>query len=320
MESAIMAALSVHPDAILKELGKLWVDLGKQDADTGVLRACAMTFIVVAAEEDDPQVFGETVAELMHENPSRVIVLRVCCGGEKRLDARVYAQCWKPFGRQQQICCEVVEISASPEHFGDVPKLVLGLTVPDLPIVLWMRSVTFNTYPDMAQLLALADKVIFDSARFGGPDEGLRLVQEMSGSTANPADLSWTRLTPWRQSVAQIYEDAGRPALDRVRITYYRRIPSVSGRYLASWFRLAIPGVMVILEPDPVSKRRSIFLEAPGLQASIVMEGSMALLTVNGLTRQSAVPNRDDAALLREELSVLGQDTTFRKVLRATVT
>jgi hypothetical protein len=314
-----MAAASVHPDAILKELGKLWVDLGKQDPDTGVLRACATTFIVVAAEEDDPQVFGETVADLMHENPSRVIVLRICCSGDKKLESRVYAQCWKPFGRRQQICCEIVEISASTEHFGDVPKLVLGLTVPDLPIVLWVRNLTFNAYPDVARLLALADKVIFDSARFSDPDEGLRHVQEMAGSTTNPADLSWTRLTPWRQSVAQIYEDAGRPALERVRITYYRSFPSVSSRYLAAWFRLAVPGTVVILEPAPNSKRRSIFLEAAGLEASVVMEGSTALLTVNGLTRRSAVPGRDDSTLLREELSILGQDATFRKVLRSSL-
>ena len=312
-----MASASVHPDAILKELGKLWIDLGKQDAETGVLRACAMTFIVVAAEEDDPQVFGETVAELTHENPSRVIVLRICCPGEKRLESRVYAQCWKPFGRRQQICSEIVEISASPEHFAEVPQIVLGLTVPDLPIVLWSRSSDFTNYANVAELLAMADKVIVDSARFPDPEEGLRYVQELMIGGINTADLSWTRLTAWRESVAQVFEHAGRPALQKVRITYYKKSPSVSGRYLAAWFRQSIPGLNVVLEPAPGTTRRSIFLEAPGLEASVEVEGSVALLTVNGLVRQSAVPDRTDAALLRDELAILGQDNTFRKVLES---
>ena len=308
-------AASVHPDAILKDLGKLWIDLGKQDAETGVLRACSMTFIVVAAEEDDPQVFGETVAELTHENPSRVIVLRVCCAGSQRLESRVYAQCWKPFGRRQQICSEIVEISASPEHFADVPKIVLGITVPDLPIVFWSRNTDYTTDRSFAGLLSMADKVIVDSARFADPEEGLRFVQELTVGGINTADLSWTRLTPWRESVAQIFEDAGRPALRKARITYYKKSPSVAGLYLAGWFRQAVPGLEVIHEAAPDTKRRSIFLEAPGLEASVEVEGAIALLTVNGLTRESAVPDRDDAALLRDELAILGEDAIFRKAL-----
>jgi glucose-6-phosphate dehydrogenase assembly protein OpcA len=312
-----VATASVHPDAILKELGKLWIDLGKQNPETGVLRACAMTFIVVAAEEDDPQVFGETVAELTHENPSRAIILRVCCPGDERLESRVYAQCWKPFGRQQQICSEVVEISASPEHLSDVPQIILGLTVPDLPIVVWSRSPDFIQSSNVDGLLARADKVIVDSARIPDPEQGLAYVKALRSRGINVGDLAWTRMSPWRQSVAQIFEEAGRPKLQKVRITYYKQSPSVSGRYLAAWFRQAVPGLAVKLEPAPDTKRRSIFLEAEGLQASVEVEGSTALLTVNGLTRQSAVPDRDDAALLREELAILGQDTTFRKVIQS---
>lgn len=306
------ATASVHPDAILKDLRKLWIDLGKENPETGVLRACAMTFIVVAAEEDDPQAFGETVAELTHENPSRVILLRICCAGNKRLESRVYAQCWKPFGSHQQICSEIVEISASPEHFADVPQIILGLTVPDLPIVLWSRKPDVN----VDGLVPMADKVIVDSSSIPDPGQGLLYVKQLLAGGTNVGDLAWTRMSPWRQSVAQIFEDAGRPALERVRITYYKQSPSVSGRYLAAWFRQAVPGVSVSLEPAPDTKRRSIFLEAAGLRASVEVEGSTAFLTVNGLTREGAVPGRDVAALLREELAILGQDATFRKVIQ----
>ena len=72
-----------------------------------------MTLIVVVEEERDAQAIGETLASLMHEHPSRAIVLRVRSGEEPSLSARVFAQCWMPFGSRQQICCEQVEIISS---------------------------------------------------------------------------------------------------------------------------------------------------------------------------------------------------------------
>ena len=56
----------------------------------------------------------------MHEHPSRAIVVRVRQCAERVLEARVFAQCWMPFGGRQQICCEQVEITASPESLADV--------------------------------------------------------------------------------------------------------------------------------------------------------------------------------------------------------
>ena len=50
---------AVRPERLLKDLRNLWVDLGK-DEPAGVLRACAMTLIVVVEEERDAQEFGET--------------------------------------------------------------------------------------------------------------------------------------------------------------------------------------------------------------------------------------------------------------------
>ena len=105
-------AKAVDPDRILKDFRALWRDLAQQDPN-GVLRACAMTLIVVADEAQDANIINETIASLMHEHPSRAIVVRVRQCPEQVLEARVFAQCWMPFGRRQQICCEEVEIIAS---------------------------------------------------------------------------------------------------------------------------------------------------------------------------------------------------------------
>lgn len=318
--------VTVQSETILKDLAKLWVDLGKEDAtagSSGVIRACAMTLIVAAGEEQDPENFRETISQLMHEHPGRVIVLRTGQVSGSSLESRVFAQCWKPVGRAQQICCEEVEITVCPSRFADVPQLVLGLTVPDLPVVLWLRSPQpGGGYAD-AQLFTLADKIIVDSARFDDPERGLAYVREFPRKSINVADLEWTRLTPWRESVAHIFEDERNlrflKSIRQIRISHSGETPPVSARYLASWFRRTLPPSVEWSfqsgPAQPCARIRGIAIDGPDFSASITLEESTAVLSVNQLTRRTAFPPCDECSLLREELSILGKDPIFLSCL-----
>ena len=316
---------AVQPETILKDLAKLWVDLGKEDAQSGsgVLRACAMTLIVAAAKEEDPQGFGETVAELMREHPGRVIVLRTGQVDGSTLESRVFAQCWKPFGRSQQICCEQVEITACPSRFADVPKLVLGITVPDLPVVLWVRNIPVDAQPGTEELFRLPDKIIVDSSACDDPEKGLAYVRRLNHDGRNVVDLEWTRLSPWRESVAHIFEDERNlrclKSIQQVRISHVGDARPVSARYLASWLRHTLPSSVELsfqsVSPQPGSRIRGIALTGPDFSASVALDCSYAILSVNQLTRRTAFPGCDDHILLREELSILGRDPIFRRCL-----
>ncbi|MBV8865846.1 MAG: glucose-6-phosphate dehydrogenase assembly protein OpcA, partial [Acidobacteriaceae bacterium] len=118
MSSALISP--AQPEAILKGLGKLWTSLGEEEKQQGkptVLRACAMTLIVATDEKDEGFFASQTISELMREHPSRGIVLAVSDNGAHEPEARVVAQCWKPFGKAQQICCEQIEIKAHSESW-----------------------------------------------------------------------------------------------------------------------------------------------------------------------------------------------------------
>ena len=86
----------------------------------------------------DPRrkVFGETLALLMREHPSRAVVVRVRDVDAPELEAKVLAQCWMPFGQRRQICCEQIEISTSNASLVDVPAVQskgLFVLVHELP-------------------------------------------------------------------------------------------------------------------------------------------------------------------------------------------
>ena len=120
MSSAVISP--AQPEQILKGLGKLWTSLGQEEKQQGkptVLRACAMTLIVATDEADEGFAASQTISELMREHPSRGIVLAVSPRrAERSPQARVLAQCWKPFGKAQQICCEQIEIKARSDKLA----------------------------------------------------------------------------------------------------------------------------------------------------------------------------------------------------------
>src|ERR1700694_2232971 len=153
---------TVTPEKILGELEKLWASQGKAEGGAGVLRACSMTLVVMTEEGDDASALGETLAALMPEHPARAIVIRLRGAGERALTERVYQQCWMPFGQRRQICCEQIEITASDAALPALPSVVLPLTMPDLPVMLWCRSARLAQMPEFHAIAAVATKVVVD--------------------------------------------------------------------------------------------------------------------------------------------------------------
>jgi glucose-6-phosphate dehydrogenase assembly protein OpcA len=324
---------TISPDRILHEMADLWVSLGKQgEGEAGVLRACSMTLVVAAEESDDAQAIGETLAALMPEHPSRAIVVRFRAGEERALSARVFAQCWMPFGQRQQICCEQIEILASDASLPDLAAVVLPLTVPDLPVILWCRSPRLFHLEAFQQLAAIAQKLVLDSAAFGEPRA---VLAEMSGTLAagrSLADLSWVRLTRLRELIAQIFENrlllASLPGVSDVRISHCGAGAPVSAFYMAAWLADGLqaagarPRVQVEAVPgDPSGEINRLDLLADGGSHSIasiaLVEGHAAEVRVGELVNRAVLPRPSDYALMREELSIPGRDAVFERTLAA---
>ena len=303
--------MTVAPEQVLKELAGLWVSLGKQEAEgAGVLRACAMTLVVAAEETEDPQAIWETLAALMPEHPSRAILLRVSSGSERGMAARVFAQCWMPFGQRRQICCEQIEISVSAGALQHVPPVLLPLAVPDLPLIFWCRAPRLFA-PELA---AMASKTVVDSAR--GFD-----LDALGGHVV--ADLEWTRLTRWRELIARIFENsdylARLPAVSEVRVMFNGEQPPPAARYMGAWLvecaRAAGAQPRLALEPGA---RMRVELSGPGLDVSAERaEAGCAEVRVGELTTRISLPRPAEHALMAEELAIPGRDPVFDRVLAA---
>lgn len=235
-------AESIQPEKILKDLRELWSQLG-EESSAAVLRACAMTLVVLAEDEADAEHVRQIIGILMHAHPSRAIVLRAVEGAS--LDARVFAECWKPFGSNQQICSEGIEVTADAANLGDVASLLLPLIVPDLPVVLWARGARFFTSRFFDPLFPLAQKIIVDSLTAPNARGAIAVLKEFRRRGRRIADLAWTRLTGWREALAHEFEEG--LEIDSLHIVHGGQ-PDTSVLYFARWIERSLPSARVSLE------------------------------------------------------------------------
>ncbi len=311
-----MSAVAVNPEKILRELRELWADLARdQQTAGGVLRACAMTLVVLAEGERDAEGVRRTLGVLMHHHPSRAIVLRAVEGAA--LDAKVFAECWMPFGRNQQICSEGIEMSADAANLGDVARLLVPLLAPDLPVVLWCRGPRFFSSRYFDPLFPLADKIIADSSQAPNARGAIAVVKEMQARGRRIADLAWTRLTAWREALAHVFEDCpDKPARVRdVKIEYGGTLSSTV-LYFGRWIERALPSARVAMEAGASEAGlRAVRLSGEGLDMVVTASGGTLEVCSGRQTALSMMPAPDEDSLMNEELSILERDRAFERVL-----
>jgi glucose-6-phosphate dehydrogenase assembly protein OpcA len=243
---------------------------------------------------------------------------------EGGLEARVVAQCWKPFGKAQQICCEQIEITATRKNWPTIIPTIIGIRVPDLPVVLWSRQAeSFSPHCSnelrsaLESLMDLAHKTIIDS-RAEPATEAFQTLTGWKAKGRIVGDLEWARLTPWRQPIAQIFDNPARENrfsnFTDIEVTYAGDSPSPSVFYMAAWLSAPYEARISFARAEGSGKGlQRVFLhsESENITMERVSEDTVHLYSTNGRERTYNLPELSLHALMDEELAVLGPDPTF---------
>jgi glucose-6-phosphate dehydrogenase assembly protein OpcA len=330
MSSSLVS--SAQPEQILKGLGKLWTSLGEEEKEQGkptVLRACAMTLIVATDEPDEGFFASQTISELVREHPSRGIVLAVSDDGPVEPEARVLAQCWKPFGKAQQICCEQIEIKARSESWPNVGPILLGLTAADLPVVFWCRhrgalshGVTSDQERGLETVMDLASKTIVDT-RGLDTAAGFELLSQWNRQGRVVADLEWTRLTPWREPLGHMFDNLARTNkysdFHTIEIGHPETKPTSSEFYMAGWLSAPYRARVAFKQVQGYGPGlHSIVLRSDNEIVTFERTGPecMQIRSTTGPERRYSYPDPQDDVLMIEELSIVGFDPAFHSAFQ----
>jgi glucose-6-phosphate dehydrogenase assembly protein OpcA len=319
------SSLLANPEKILKDLRNQWAQIGhEQSTNGGILRACAMTLIIVADHPEESDQVRQATGLLMHAHPNRTIVLYPREDAE--LNASVFAECWKPFGGGPQICAEGVEITTDLVESGDVARLLVPLIAPDLPVTLWCRGRRPFLERSFDPLFALAGKIIFDSRTARHVPSAIEFMGRLRRTGKLVGDLAWTGLTGWREMIAQVFDDHAlqASAIRSARVVYAGEKSGSDALYFGRWLERSLRGVDVRLEQAPAEERAkglepgvfAVALTGDGVDVETKLaSGSCLAVRVGSRTQFSARPPSSEAQLIDQELSFIGPDAVFDRVL-----
>ena len=201
----------------------------------------------------------------------------------------------------------------------------MGLSVADLPVVLWVKDIRLLEESIFQPLLQLARTLLVDTAPLGVSI--LPALNERRRAGWRVKDLAWTRCTAWRETLAQAFESTclqGQiPEIKRVEIAFAGASPLVSGLYLRAWLAARLPEAD--FEFVPAEARRNGNLQAirfhaatQELELRAVDDATLEIVT-SSLTTRVLAPARAEADLVAEELSILGADPVYDATLAATI-
>ncbi|MBV9505265.1 MAG: glucose-6-phosphate dehydrogenase assembly protein OpcA [Acidobacteriia bacterium] len=320
---------TLAPEKILKQVADLWVnEHAEGGAGTGVLRACSLTLVVVAAEDEDAAGLSETLAALMPLHPARAIVIRP--SPNQPLGAHVAAHCWIPFGQKHQVCSEEIEITGSEGALDDIFSVVSPIRAPDLPVILWCRNRALFESASIARHAKLASRLIVDSAALGDPRQAFGLLSNLVAGGLRIGDLSWTGLTRWREMLSQVFENrkyaAHLPQMTQVTVTYGGSAAPACARYMGAWILDSLrqtgaqPKLDFAAEPTGGEEQLlAVELSSDSFHVTLARQGETLCVSVDDLTHCTNLPVTKDHLLMSEELEILGRDPVFEQVLRVAI-
>jgi len=288
-------------------------------------RTSVMTLVVVVSDDDEAQQTLDVVRHLGSRHPSRTLVLVLDADEEHetRLDASVSVCSIQREGRPVAVEEVVLEVRGRARHHLD--SLVRPFRLPELPVAVWLpRTLLSRGDP----LLETADRVIVDTRVVGYRPDALSRLSALTHRVA-VTDLSWSRLRPWRNLLASLFE--GRIYRPFLRDIHSLEVTGHSGpRYLiAGWLlsRLRLPRSLVHLgEAEHLSvklvathdgRRGHFVVERKGdervIDASVRIEG--------GPSFEQTVQIGGDwqSRALADSLAHMGHNETYEAALEAAV-
>jgi len=220
-EDAMWGRAAASAGAVDRELARMRRAAGAHAREQGhvIARTAVLNIVVYADREVHATRAARSIGRLALRHPSRAIVLWAD-RSQRELAMSVDLRCAVPqVGDGGQVCYEQVLVRMRGTNDARVQSVVVPLLVPDLPVFLWWT----DSPPEARRfddLLAIADRLVVDSADFARPGAMLARLARLGEGTRSFSitDLNWTRLTPWRELMAQFFDvEAWRPFLDDPR-------------------------------------------------------------------------------------------------------
>jgi glucose-6-phosphate dehydrogenase assembly protein OpcA len=202
-----LLSISQIRDALRVEWARLSTDV-EHRTGTPPLRASTSTLVVVARSGTDSQRSRDTLHQLATAVPSRVLLF-VLDDSVEAPAVHVWAHCTlTPRGRQGA-CYDAIQVTMPSRLAEAIPNIVAIHRLGQLPTFLIWSGPPDLASPEFRGIARVADRLVIDTERFDAPLQALSdyaMYLGTEGATIRGSDLAWTRLSTWRELVAQSFD------------------------------------------------------------------------------------------------------------------
>ena len=202
--------IAVDVSRIEHELSLLWKSASESEEDRSVIRACSCNLVSIVRDSDEAANLPEIIARVSEYHPSRSFVAYIDTDiAASEIRAWINTQCTVPFAGAPQVCCETVTLCAKERQSSHLMHTLVSLLVPDLPVFLYWRTPHSEELALVEMFSQFSDLLIVDSRTSKqnriDRDRVTRLLIDPPHD-AHCRDLNWSRLTAWRDLIAQFFD------------------------------------------------------------------------------------------------------------------
>jgi glucose-6-phosphate dehydrogenase assembly protein OpcA len=307
--------------------------------ETPRARACTMNLVVVAPTPATAQHWVPVVDEVLLGVPARAIVVGLDPDAADALEGSATAVCTPSAGGGPAVCSERVMLLARGVVCARLASCVSALSATDVPTTLvWLGRVHPDD-PAFAPLAPEAARIVLYASE--GTLTSLAHVAywaraRSAADRPGVADLRWTRIAPWQELCARIFDEPRLRALasgvTRVSLTQ----ASTSGASMGpegalmlgwmatrlGWKASSLAGKLRLLRPDG-GQVHAHLCAAPGARhaagtlLAVELEASSGDVAVRGdVKRGSEEAEAGDMATWRLEVTCRGQTLRLEQRVR----
>jgi glucose-6-phosphate dehydrogenase assembly protein OpcA len=204
--------------------------------ERGEARTQLLDLVVLSDDPREADRMAKLLEDLPGNRPSRAIIA-LATRGEHSIDASAeVVTTASPSGDGTELRCELVRLTAG-DAGAALPSLIASLLLPDLPVFMLLRLDPERWEPLVKECWSFATRVVVDST---GERSGLHSLPGLLARepVLSVTDLSWTKLTGWRELVARLFDTPratrALARLDRIEITH-AGTSNAQARLLAAW-------------------------------------------------------------------------------------
>lgn len=184
-----------------RALGRLWEEAGDSKSRASLLNLVLYT-------EDRRQVDANTslIAEIAGEHACRAILI-LAEPDSPKTQARAWISAHCHLANKREICSEQISFHLEGEAVAALTSIVFSHLDSDLPLCFWWQA-PFRE-PTDEKLWVWVDRLLFDSACWPDPAEGIALTQRigaLEGGRTVLGDLNWARVLGARRALANLFD------------------------------------------------------------------------------------------------------------------